>query len=92
MERVLADLKPEKVFYYFEEISKSVQEKPEAARACVDLIDYADNMPVLMTAADMVVRLYHDRELYAAIQKGCEESMRRFSTENVMGEFAKRLS
>ena len=40
---------------YFEEISKSVQEKPEAARACVDLIDYADNMPVLMTAADMVV-------------------------------------
>ena len=43
-------------------------------------------------AAAQLARLYEDRALYAAIQQGCEESMRRFSTENVMGEFAKRLS
>ena len=43
-------------------------------------------------AAAQLVRLYENRALYAAIQEGCEESMRRFSTENVMGEFSKRLS
>ena len=40
----------------------------------------------------LLARLYGDKALYAAIQDGCEESMRRFSTENVMGEFSRRLS
>ena len=43
-------------------------------------------------AAAQLVRLYEDTALYATIQEGCEESMRRFSTESVMGEFAKRMS
>ena len=42
-------------------------------------------------AAELLVRLYGDRDLYASIQQGCEESMRRFSTERVMGEFASYL-
>ncbi len=40
-------------------------------------------------AARILARLYEDKALYAAIQAGCEESMRRFCTENVMGEFAR---
>ena len=40
---------------YHEEISAQLAQKTEAARSCVRLIDYADNMPVLMTAADIVV-------------------------------------
>ena len=43
-------------------------------------------------AAAILAKLYSDKELYARIQQGCEESMRRFSTENVMGEFARHLS
>ena len=42
-------------------------------------------------AAAQMVRLYEDKALYAAIQEGCEESMRRFSTDHVMGEFSRRL-
>ena len=61
----------------------------EAIRNGVDgfIYPFRDND----AAADMVVRLYHDRELYAAIQRGCEESMRRFSTDHVMEEFSQRL-
>jgi len=40
---------------YHQEVSEALAEKSEAARANVRLIDYADNMPVLMTAADIVV-------------------------------------
>ena len=42
-------------------------------------------------AAALLARLYEDRALYAAIQRGCEESIRRFSTDHVMSEFSKCL-
>lgn len=42
-------------------------------------------------AAQILVRLYQDQELYGRIQGGCEESMKRFSTDSVMGKFAKYL-
>ena len=38
-------------------------------------------------AAEMLYSLYTDKNLYNHIQKGCEESMVRFSTEAVMGQF-----
>ena len=43
-------------------------------------------------AAEVLSRLYREPELYAAIQQGCEESMRRFSTDHVMGEFSKNFA
>ena len=42
-------------------------------------------------AAKLLYEIYTDKALYAAIQQGCEESMRRFSTEDVMGAFDKLL-
>ena len=38
-------------------------------------------------AAEILYSLYRDKKLYNHIQKGCEESMVRFSTEAVMGQF-----
>ena len=38
-------------------------------------------------AAEILYSLYTDKNLYNHIQKGCEESMVRFSTEAVMGQF-----
>ena len=61
----------------------------EAIRDGVDgfIYPFRDND----AAAAALARLYTDPELYAHIQRGCEESMRRFSTENVMNDFARRL-
>lgn len=61
----------------------------EAIRDGVDgfIYPFRDND----AAAAVLARLYEDRALYATIQQGCEESMRRFSTDHVMGEFAKCL-
>lgn len=62
----------------------------EAIRNGVDgfIYPFRDND----AAAAILARLYTDRELYERIQQGCEESMRRFSTGNVMGEFVGYLS
>ena len=38
-------------------------------------------------AAEILCSLYRDKNLYNHVQKGCEESMVRFSTEAVMGQF-----
>ena len=43
-------------------------------------------------AAAQLKALYDDPALYAAIQAGCEESMKRFSTDHVMNEFVKNLT
>ena len=61
----------------------------EAIRDGVDgfIYPFRDND----AAAALLKRLYEDRALYEAIQAGCEQSMRRFSTERVMGDFAKCL-
>ena len=62
----------------------------EAIRDGVDgfIYPFRDND----AAAAILARLYTDRELYERIQQGCEESMQRFSTESVMGEFVGYLS
>ena len=61
----------------------------EAIRSGVDgfIYPFRDND----AAAQLLKTLYEDPALYASIQKGCEESMQRFSTEHVMGEFVKCL-
>ncbi|MBR3742921.1 MAG: glycosyltransferase family 4 protein [Clostridia bacterium] len=62
----------------------------EVIRSGVDgfIYDFRNND----MAAETLKRLYDDRALYASIQQGCEESMFRFSTDHVMGEFVKNFS
>ena len=43
-------------------------------------------------AAAQLKALYESPTLYATIQQGCEESMKRFSTDRVMGDFIKNLN
>lgn len=43
-------------------------------------------------AAELLVRLCREPQLYAHIQQGCEESAQRFSTDHVMGEFSKNFA
>ena len=61
----------------------------EAIRSGVDgfIYPFRDND----AAAACLVRLYRDHELYASVQRGCEKSMQRFSTDHVMRNFAKYL-
>ena len=40
---------------YYKEISEEMAKRPAELKANVKLVDYADNMPVLMTAADLVI-------------------------------------
>ena len=42
-------------------------------------------------AAEILYSLYRDRNLYNHIQKGCEKSMVRFSTDNVIGQLDRLL-
>lgn len=61
----------------------------EAIRDGIDgfIYPFRDNE----AAAQRLARLYVDPSLYARIQAGCEESMKRFSTAHVMGEFSQFL-
>jgi len=42
-------------------------------------------------AAELLVSLYGDRDLYSTIQAGCRESSIRYSSDNVLGQLAGQM-